>query len=134
MEFIMSNAQDRQWDKVKSMSTNSSRDFHVALRFRKRGDKTGEYDEFVGYDRTFTEKEARVEQQRIISSPTYRSEEAGSLGVVVMHWRTWKRCIKDGKASTLNRVEQNMKMYGTGLCSVSTLAKRVDNCGHLVRS
>ena len=126
----MSKVNLTEW--VNKRQKTNTRDFHVALRFRKRGDRTGEEDEFIGYDRTFTEGDARKEQQRILLSPSYRAEVPGSLGVVVMHWRTWKRQIKDGKACTMNRIEQNMRMYGTELNSASNLVKRLDHVGHLV--
>jgi len=126
----MSNKAERTWDKATQPS--HTRDFHVALCWRGKG--KSDPDQFIGYDKSFTEAEARKEQQRIIDSPTYRSQDAGSMAVVVMHWRTWKRVLREGNGCTINRIEQNMRMYGTGLTSVSTLAKRAANCGHLVRA
>jgi len=125
----MSSRAQRNEDKAKGVAQHA-RDFHVALCWRGKG---GDNDQFIGYDRSFTEEEARKEQQRIIDSPTFRATDAGTMSVVVMHWRTWKRMIKAGDACTYNRIQQNMNMYGTGLLSASPLAQHHRDYGHLVK-
>ena len=87
--------------------------------------------DYVADTRHFTHDEAAKEQQRILISPTFRSQDRGSVGVRVMHWRTFRRLCEKGDGCTLQRINDNIRRFGRDAIKASPLATRVDELKHL---
>ena len=87
--------------------------------------------DYVADNRHFTYEQAATEQQRILISPTFRSQDTGSVGVRVMHWRTFRKLCDKGEGCTMNRLDDNVRRFGRDAMKLSPLATRADELRHL---
>ena len=79
-------------------------------------------DDYVALDRHFNDqKEGDNIRQQILVSPTYRAQTVGSVGIRVMHWRTFKKICDAGNGCTVSRLKQNCAFYGTAFAETSDL-------------
>ena len=90
-------------------------------------------DEFVADHRLFIKSKALQEQQRILNSPTYRTQDHGTVGCRVMHNNTFRNLMDQDKATTRQRIEDNIRRYGSGMLKISPLAKQVTELSELFK-
>lgn len=88
--------------------------------------------DFVADRQHYAREAAIKEQQRILKSPTFRAQDIGSVGVRVMHWRTFKNLCDKGAGCTIQRLDENVRRFGRDAAAASPLAQRVDELKHLL--
>lgn len=88
-------------------------------------------DDYVADNRNWSIAQAKDEQQRILLSPSFKCEPAGTIGVRVMHWRTFRGLCEKSRGCTLRRLENNIKRFGRDAVMKSPLAVRVEQLKHL---
>ena len=90
--------------------------------------------EFVADRRLWVKEEAQKEQQRILASPTYRTQDTGTVGCRVMHHNTFQAQMREkDNFTTLQRIEDNIRRYGSGMLKISPLAKQVTELSDLFK-
>ena len=99
----------------------------VVIRVRSGGD-----DDFVASATHYPNKaRAEAARQALLVSPSIRAC-VPPVGVLVMHWTTFKRLVDEGTGVEMKTLADNVRRFGWNVANASKLYKNIADLEHLL--